>query len=456
MVYHVRMTHRLTLLWLTCAMIQGCCSATPSGSSATSLGEKAADPTLRPLRVIQAADLQSFPDDRPPAPLASEPGVTVGRLESRSDPDFWDFYQDWPESSRVVPWSKPPPGLLMDIVTGQERLLAPAAGRETLAFLSGPYLNSDQIWAPADLHRDASTITLIVEHWTDHLHRGGNSPFKPLQLVSLGMLAAGDYTLRVERRIMQFDFHEDDMRGWQWESTQVASMRFKVQGPPPADEASHDAAPTLSLSPDRLPESSIVPAPAGESGVLRDPPGMMPYRFSAGTHSIYNWVRFGTSAPDPSSLKWQLNLGSPIVQPRLAPPDRGDDVCASVICPLRTGVWWVALRKEVIARNDITLYIQIVKRTKPEPAPPSPAANPANGLFGSVKPADPEQDFFGVLVPIDLPAGYPGPPIKYYNAGTYRLHVVWTIVTDDGEVDPSAEERALLSEAMGPVEITLK
>ena len=141
-------------------------------------------------------------------PAARPATVTIGRLPAAADTPRITF-PTFGSEMREFPGSLPPGGngaLIRGIVAGDIEILHARPDDETLLILSGPVLNSGELWQPTALERQANTFTLSVETWTDNGARLRNIPGRNAFIMSLGRLPTGDYTLIVRMRNLLWDY----------------------------------------------------------------------------------------------------------------------------------------------------------------------------------------------------------------------------------------------------------
>jgi hypothetical protein len=425
------------------------------------------DPTYGvplPLKVIQAGDF-GYPDEAQKTPQWLRNQVTVGSLavdddELGSPYQGWRFYRQWADHFDVFPWQLSSLDLI-EMVNGTKGpglhpLFAPIGGRRVFLLITGPWVQSGQSWFPVEVWRDGSTITVIVEQWYDQLARFANVPHRCAALLSIGKLPRGDYTLRVERRLLRLDQAAEN-GCYHWSSTETRSMAFRVLPAP------HSAASTV---PGTGPAASAVrPAPLlapapfididfdenGRGGrpvqgpaasVHRQWPFVRPFRLKIDedARAISHWLRAGTF----DSKCWDVKPDEPVPskqRPRLSPPDRWDGLYASVICPVPLqGGEWVALRKIIRSGRDVMLHLDLIRAEAAGPKPEYYAGVVVSLGYSNTHGAD--------VPPVDV----------RYEAGVYRVRVVWRVIQDGGNTAPTGVDRTaadLLDRATGPVELTI-
>lgn len=423
------------------------------------------DPTYGvplPLKVIQAADFGHSLDDEGQKTLQwLKKQVTVGSFaedESEADsPDpSWDFYDNWPTRFADFPWQEASRTDLVQLVNGSEwhTLSAPLADRRVLLLVTGPWVQSGQSWFPVEVWRDGSTITLVVEEWFDRLARFGNQPHRGVELLSIGKLPQGDYTLRVERRLLDLDRSEGESCH-RWISTAIRSMPFRVLPAPQPPASTAPATDPADAAPRPAPSQRPAPvldidfgesrggdraAPEAVTAVRREWPVVRPFQLmnDDNAKAISHWLRIGTF----DDQRWEVKPNEPAPsdqRPRLSPPDGSDDLYASVVCPVPVcDGEWVALRKVVRSRHDVTLHFDLVGKAASECKPQYYAGMVVSLGFLSTQRTE--------VQPV------------HYEPGTYRVQVVWRVIQDGGTtiptgIDPRAAD--LLDRATGPVQITI-
>jgi|GEM_PF-3534449 len=113
-------------------------------------------------------------------------------------------------------------------IKGELPQVAPVAGKQAVAWLASPVLNSGCYWRPVAITRAKNRITVHVEQWTDNMARLQNITYRTIQAVSLGQLDEGKYEFALDVQSMFFNSSEKH-RNYEDTSRSSGSVSFTVE-----------------------------------------------------------------------------------------------------------------------------------------------------------------------------------------------------------------------------------
>ncbi len=340
--------------------------------------------------------------------------LTVGRLPVAATGGARDFYDS--------PGPQPNEGgcfflkndtllqhpLVQGLEKGEIKLLPAQAGSPTVIWLSGPVINTGTEMAPVSLSRQGHVLTLGTDMWdAGFLSLLANIPTKPVFVISLGALEAGDYTLRVEQRVLRQTRITSGLYTGLYRSQGLfsGSLPFHVFGAGP------DAAVTQKPATLRYGDLHFTEFACGGVGPLYQPFSALASRLwrkntsldgpdcaqpgvRAGAFPSGDWLGTWKEHPD------ELDL------PDLRVPVRGQPIYISVAGPPLNAGEWMSLRD--IQWNDkvATLHVELWRDTK---------ARKDNRLFQPL-----------LLVPLQVPTQFLDDNYIPLPAG-YNVKVEWTV-----------------------------